>query len=334
MNQIEILLIYFITNLFLVINFDKIKIFNFVIDKPDKIRKFHEKPTALAGGIILITNVFLYFVFLNLNEIWLFNEIIFKDINELNSFIYSCFLIFFLVIIYDKFNLNPLKNFFFLSLILIQFMYFDDRLIIKNLKFFFLENIIHVGKYSYIFTIFCFLVFINAFNMFDGINLQSSIYSLTLLIYLFFLNQNSLLVSFLIIFILFFIYLNHQNKSFLGDSGTLLISFILSVIFIKSFNEKKIIYSDEILIYMIVPGLDMIRLFFERIKNKRNPFSFDRLHLHHLLLKKYNYIKTISIIMLLICVPIILNTFNFKKLMIILITIFAYSLIIFTLKKK
>ena len=87
MNQIEILLIYFITNLFLVINFDKIKIFNFVIDKPDKIRKFHEKPTALAGGIILITNVFLYFVFIKLNEFLLFNEIIFKDINELNFFI-------------------------------------------------------------------------------------------------------------------------------------------------------------------------------------------------------------------------------------------------------
>ena len=44
---------------------------------------------------------------------------------------------------------------------------------------------------------------------------------------------------------------------------------------------------------MLIPGIDMIRLFFERIKNKRNPFSNDRWHFHHLLLNKYGYLKTI-----------------------------------------
>ena len=88
-------------------------------------------------------------------------------------------------------------------------------------------------------------------------------------------------------------YLNYFNKSFLGDNGTLLLSFIISVIFIKLFNESVISYSDEILIYMLIPGIDMIRLFFERIKKGRNPFSNDRLHFHHLLLNKYGYFKTI-----------------------------------------
>ena len=170
--------------------------------------------------------------------------------------------------------------------------------------------------------------------MFDGINLQSSIYSLLILIYFLFLNQNSLLVSFLIIFISFFLFLNHSNKSFLGDSGTLLISFMISVIFIKLFNEKKIIYSDEILIYMLIPGLDMIRLFFERIKNKRNPFSFDRLHLHHLLLRKFSYSKTILIILILISLPIILSQLNLNKLFIILISMTVYSAVILTSKKN
>ena len=44
----------------------------------------------------------------------------------------------------------------------------------------------------------------------------------------------------------------------------------------------------------------MIRLFFERIKKGNNPFSYDRLHLHHLLLKKYIYLKTISLIIIFI----------------------------------
>ena len=334
MSQIEILIIFFIFNLFLTINFEKIKILKIIIDKPDKIRKFHQKPTALAGGIILIMNIFLYFVFLNLNEILLINELIFKNLSEINFFVLSCFLIFFLGIVDDKFNLDPLKKFVFLFLILGQFMYFDRSINIEILEFSFLQSPIYTGKYSHVFTIFCFLVFINAFNMFDGINLQSSIYSLLILIYFLFLNQNSLLVSFLIIFISFFLFLNHSNKSFLGDSGTLLISFMISVIFIKLFNEKKIIYSDEILIYMLIPGLDMIRLFFERIKNKRNPFSFDRLHLHHLLLRKFSYSKTILIILILISLPIILSQLNLNKLFIILISMTVYSAVILTSKKN
>ena len=63
MDQIEILLTFFVINLFITINFDKMKIFSIAIDKPDKVRKFHKKPTALAGGIILIINIFFYFIF-------------------------------------------------------------------------------------------------------------------------------------------------------------------------------------------------------------------------------------------------------------------------------
>ena len=333
MNQIEIYIFFFLFNLFLIINFKKIKFLNIIVDRPDKVRKFHQKPTALAGGIILIINIFFYFIFLNFNKNLLSDEIIFETLNEMNIFICSCFLIFLLGIIDDKINLNPLKKFIFLFLILGLFMYFDDGLIIENLKFSFLKNTINLGSYSNIFTIFCFLVFINAFNMFDGINLQTSIYSLIILIYFFSLNQSSLLISVLIIFILFFMYLNHFNKSFLGDSGTLLISLILSVFFIKLFNNEKIIYSDEIFIYMMLPGIDMIRLFFERIKNKRNPFSYDRLHLHHLLLKKLKYSKTILTIVILIIVPIILSLYNLNNLMIIFVTIMIYSLIVILSKR-
>jgi len=333
MNQIEIYIIFFLINLFLIINFEKIKIFKVVIDKPDKVRKFHQKPTALAGGIILMINIFFYFIFLNFNQNLLGNEIIFKTLNEINIFICCCFLIFLLGIVDDKFNLNPLKKFIFLFLILGLFMYLDNSLIIENLRFSFLKGTINLNSYSNIFTIFCFLVFINAFNMFDGINLQTSIYSLIVLIYFFSLNQNSFLIAVLIIFILFFMYLNHSNKSFLGDSGTLLLSFILSVFFIKLFNNGKIIYSDEIFIYMMLPGIDMVRLFFERIKKKRNPFSYDRLHVHHLLLKKLEYPKTILTIILLILVPIILIQFNLNNLMIIFVTIMIYSLIIMLSKR-
>ena len=114
MSQNEILLIVFIVNLFLIVNFDNIKIFKIIIDKPDKVRKFHQKPTALAGGILLIINLILYFIFLNFNASLLTNEIIFENLNEINFFIFTCCLIFSLGIIDDKFNLKPQKKFLFL----------------------------------------------------------------------------------------------------------------------------------------------------------------------------------------------------------------------------
>ena len=39
---------------------------------------------------------------------------------------------------------------------------------------------------------------------------------------------------------------------------------------------------------MFLPGVDMLRLFFERIANKRNPFKADMFHLHHLMMKKFS----------------------------------------------
>ncbi len=334
MNLIEILLIFFILNLFLIINFDKIRLFKIVYDKPDKLRKFHKNNVALAGGIILFINIVFYFFFINLNLNLISEEIIFKNLNQFNYFTLTCLLIFILGFIDDKIDLTPTIKFLLLILILVNYIFFDESILIKTIELSFTENSYNIGKYSFIFTLFCFLVFLNAFNMFDGINLQSSSYSFIILIYFFYFGAKLILLYFLIIFILFFMYLNYFNKSFLGDSGTLLISFIISVIFIKFFNEKIILHSDEILIYMLIPGIDMIRLFFERIKNGRNPFSFDRLHLHHLLLEKHGYVKTIFIINLFILIPIFCNHLGIIKPIIIFATLLSYFFLIWFLKKR
>ena len=60
---------------------------------------------------------------------------------------------------------------------------------------------------------------------------------------------------------------------------------------------------------MMVPGLDLIRLFFERIKKGKHPFSSDARHFHHLLLKKYNKNKTLLISLSLIIIPNILGIY-------------------------
>ena len=61
---------------------------------------------------------------------------------------------------------------------------------------------------------------------------------------------------------------------------------------------------------MILPGFDMLRLFLQRIFNKTSPFNPDRNHLHHILLKKLNYNKTIIVITSIITLNIMLLHLN------------------------
>ena len=78
----------------------------------------------------------------------------------------------------DKFNISASKKFLFLSVIIILSLIFDESLNIQIIRFSFLEKEFYLSQYSIIITCFCFLVFLNAFNMFDGINLQSCSYSI------------------------------------------------------------------------------------------------------------------------------------------------------------
>ena len=84
---------------------------------------------------------------------------------------------------------------------------------------------------------------------------------------------------------------------------------------------------------MLIPGLDLIRLFILRILRKKNPLSSDRNHLHHILLNKFSFKNTLFIIFLLIILPIMLNYFEFYKLFTILITVMAYSVILYVSKR-
>jgi len=326
----EIIYIFFLIffNLSIILKFDSFKFFRINIDKPDNYRKFHKKPMPLAGGTIIILNLLLYYIFVLINSDFLSEELFFENYKILTLFFSISLLIFFAGFLDDKFNFEPILKFFIIGIIILFLIYFDHTIKIKIIKFSFFENEFNISPYSLIFTLFCFLVFLNAFNMIDGINLQISTYSMILFLSIHFSYAETLLIKTLLISITGYSYLNFKNKSFLGDSGSLLISFILGYLFIKLYNQELIRNSDEIVIYMLIPGLDLIRLFFKRIISKKNPLKGDRLHLHHLLLEKFSYLKTLIIFLSLVLLPVILNAYGLNKFLIIMLTIFIYSFII------
>ena len=336
MIEIENIFLIFINlfNFFLIFFFDKIKLLSTNLDNPDGKRKLHKKPIPLAGGIIIFLNLIIYFIFILFNSSLLLNEIVFQSHKDLILFFLTSFLIFSLGFLDDKFNISASKKFFITSIIIILSLFFDDMLNIKIVRFSFFEKEFYLSKYSIVLTCFCFLVFLNSFNMFDGINLQSGSYSIIIFSSILFLYADSLVIKIILISIFTYSYLNMRNKSFLGDSGSLLIAFIIGYFFIKLYNTNIINFTDEVVIYMLVPGIDLIRLFFKRIFLKRNPLSSDRFHLHHLLLSKYSYEKTIIILVFLIILPISMSYFGLNNLFVIFIFILIYSILLFFISHK
>jgi hypothetical protein len=85
----------------------------------------------------------------------------------------------------------------------------------------------------------------------------------------------------------------------------------------------------------MLPGIDMIRLTIIRSINNKSPFEGDNNHLHHLLIKKFNYKNSMAIIFVMIFTPIILyNFFEINPLILIILSFIIYLTILLICLKK
>ena len=127
---------------------------------------------------------------------------------------------------------------------------------------------------------------------------------------------------------------NFKSKMFLGDAGSFVLSFYICYQTVFIYNQglatsNIILNLESILLLFFIPGLDMIRLTFKRVKSKQSPFKADRNHLHHILISKFDLLKSLLIYMFLIIIPFILYLINPYLLNYILIfTLIVYSLLI------
>jgi UDP-GlcNAc:undecaprenyl-phosphate GlcNAc-1-phosphate transferase len=191
---------------------------------------------------------------------------------------------------------------------------------------------INLFKFSIFFTVICFLLFINAANMYDGINLQSGPYFFG--VYSYFLYQfgfNSFFLMILIVLSIFCL-LNAKGKIFFGNSGIYLISFITSYIMIKQYNNLGLISIEEIFLIMCIPGYDMLRLFFSRLYQMRSPFSSDSNHIHHIILKTRSVYFAQVFLFILNFTPIFLGSIIGYDYAIIL-SPFIYAIVFYFFKK-
>ena len=158
---------------------------------------------------------------------------------------------------------------------------------------------------SVIFTIFTFIILINAFNLIDGIDGLAGGYSI--LCCMFFgvsyfrlgeYNYPLVILSVVIIgSVLAFLYYNLSNfrakKIFMGDTGSMLLGFLLaftSICFIDIFIDKKVINIPRYhlqsapvvaIAILMLPIIDTLNVIIIRLINKKSPFDADQNHIHH-----------------------------------------------------
>lgn len=276
--------------------------------------------TPLLGGLFLTIGLVIIFLILYLNN---------QKNYFLSEYVYL-FFIFLIGAIDDAKNIKALSRLILSTLVVLLIIKTNEKLIINFLfieKFFIFNN-----AFSIFFTILCFLLLQNALNLMDGINCLVISFCMTILTLLTILDQNHFEVKVSLIIICFYLFfLNYRNITFLGDSGVYILSFAISIFTIDTYKLNYKIFSPvDILMLFCIPGYDMLRLFIQRIINKKSPFLKDKKHLHHFLKKKISNLFVIIFIYIAFTISLFVISyyFNLKDIFVILLSIAIYFAIL------
>ncbi len=319
---INFILFFTFINVVFYIFFFKFYKFIDIYDHPDNDLKNHSNSMPVFGGFLFLGN---FLVFLSLDIF--FYQFFFNSINRF-SFIFTIAVIGMQIMgLYDdKYKLSA-SNKTILMILLITFVLFsNNNLIIKNIELD-LVGEINLNEYSYVFTILCIYIFMNAYNMLDGADLNLALYNFFILIFFYYKTNYEFVILLFLIANFFYFVLNFMKRSYFGNNGTYFFGFILAILTILFYKSSKNINEEDIVLVMLFPVFEMLRLFVTRITKNRSPFSGDNDHFHHLITKNYGRIKGIFSAQILVIFPVMFDYF-FKVNM--WLNILIFSLLYFT----
>lgn len=157
---------------------------------------------------------------------------------------------------------------------------------------------VELGLLAIPFTVFATIGVINALNMIDGVDGLAgtvSFISFLLISAIAFVtgdSSNLILAVALASGIAGFLYFNLRHTSqprakvFLGDNGSMLLGFLFAWLLIDLSQEPNLVMTPVTAIWLFaIPLMDIVSIVLRRIWLRRSPFTPDRYHLHHLLLR-------------------------------------------------
>ena len=248
-------------------------------------RHSHEGQTPIFGGIAIFAGL-------------LFSLLFWAKLEEIQFVLVSLIIVFFIGLLDDLLSLTPTRKLIGLFSSIFVLMFLGD-LQIKSL-----HNLFGIQELpelvAILFTLFVTVIITNAYNLIDGIDglagglgvIASFVFGL---IFLFNDDAQYAILSFTLLgALLAFLKYNFNPASiFMGDTGSLVIGLIFSILSIRLINEGVNIPNDQqyvnkgpfiSIVILAIPLFDTFRVFFIRIFSGYHPLRPDRNHIHHALL--------------------------------------------------
>lgn len=261
------------------------------IDIPNE-RKVHKTPIPRMGGLA----IFLAF---------LLGYILYGQLNtSMVAILIGGFLLVLTGIIDD---INPIRaRYKFLiqiiaaAVVVIYGNIYINEVSILGLKFYLSQYL------AYFVSIFFIVAITNAINLIDGLDGLaagiSSIYFLTISIIAFILNRIGGLDVILSLIMLgstlgFLVYNFPPAKIFMGDTGSLFLGYIISVIALLGFKVTTFTSLIVPIVILAIPIFDTLLAILRRLLKHQSIGEADKEHLHHQLLKM-RYSPTLSILII------------------------------------
>ncbi|QCR25163.1 undecaprenyl/decaprenyl-phosphate alpha-N-acetylglucosaminyl 1-phosphate transferase [Pontibacter sp. SGAir0037] len=261
-----------------------------ILDQPN-LRTVHDALTPRLGGLAMFAG-------------FTSSLTIFVDLdNGVQQLLAGCVIMFFIGLKDDLVAIAPMKKF------AVQILATGIVMFVADIRITSFQGIFGVGELqigiSYAFTFLVIIGITNSINLIDGLDgLAGTIVliiasSFGVFFFIFGGNtySNYAFVAFCLIGgVLGFLRYNfHKATIFMGDTGSLLCGFIISVMAIQFVEMRQSAASPAVALgILFIPVFDTLRVFSIRILKGNSPFIPDKNHIHHrLLLMGFSQIGTV-----------------------------------------
>ena len=299
-----------------------------LLDEPNK-RTMHKSLTPRLGGLAIFAGFF--------SALTIFGELDFG----VQQLLAGSIIIFFIGLKDDIVSVSAFKKFF------VQILAAGIVMFMGGIRITDFHGVLGLHELdegvSYAFTFFVIIGITNAINLIDGVDgLAGTIIAIICISFGFFFYSYQNPYSFAYAYvaasllgsILGFLRYNLQKAIiFMGDTGSLICGFIVSVMAIQFIELKASEASPSIAIAILfIPILDTLRVFLLRILNGISPFVPDKNHIHHrLTVLGLSHFKTVFVLSVVnigaIALSVLTTNFGYNNTQVILILV-VYAVVL------
>lgn len=252
------------------------------VDMPNK-RRINTKAMPTAGGLAI-------FLAFSLSVMWEFRHVLFES--NVLPILLGTLIVVITGLIDDVRELSPSQKLIGITFAALEIYYVANiRINTMSIPFF---GMIHLGWLSLPITILWILAITNAVNLIDGLDgLAAGVSMIALttigIVSYFFLPDNGVFISIMIFTLVaaimgFFPFNFHPAAIFLGDTGALMLGFLISVFSLQGLKNVTFISVLTPMFILGVPITDTIYAMLRRLFNRQPISSPDKMHLHHRLI--------------------------------------------------